>query len=316
MLIWYILNRLSQTFVLQTDYKSIMKSMMGTAPVLEIIEPSFNQSFTFRRFDETETNQKPFWHYHPEIELVYVQTGSALRHVGNHISYYKNGDLILLGPNLPHYGFTERLSGRRSEIVIQMKPDFLGRQFFGIPEMKAIEELFAKASSGIVFSGDIKHQVGEKLLGLSDATHFEKLLGLLKTLEELAKSDEYELLNSSGPALVFKKQDNDKIERVYEYVRENFKQPISLEEISEVAAMEVPSFCRYFKRVSGKTFTAFVNEFRVNRACKLLSESAMTISEVCFESGFNNTSHFNRLFKSITGKTPLAYRDELHHVLI
>ena len=196
-----------------------------------------------------------------------------------------------------------------------MKPGFPGQTIFGIPEMKTIEELFAKASSGIVFSGDIKHQVGEKLLGLSDATHFEKLLGLLKHWKNWPNQTNMNYL-IQWPCIGFKKQDNDKIERVYEYVRENFKQPISLEEISEVAAMEVPSFCRYFKRVSGKTFTAFVNEFRVNRACKLLSESAMTISEVCFESGFNNTSHFNRLFKSITGKTPLAYRDELHHVLI
>ncbi len=293
-----------------------MKSMMGTAPVLEHIEPSFNQSFTFRRFDEAEPNLKPFWHYHPEIELVFVKSGSSKRHIGNHISYYKNGDLILLGPNLPHYGFTERLSGRRSEIVVQMKHNFLGNTFFSLPEVRAIEHLFVKAESGMIFTGETKRVVGEQLESLADADQFTKLIGMLQILNVLAQSEEFEMLNTKGAALIYKKQDNDKIERIYDFVRENFQQPITLEEVSAMAHMEVPSFCRYFKRVTGKTFTTFVNDFRVLHACKLLSESNMSISEICFESGFNNSSHFNRLFKNTTGKTPLAYREEVEQVMV
>ncbi len=294
-----------------------MKNMMGTAPILEHIEPSFNQSFTFRRFEEDEPNQKPFWHYHPEIELVYIKSGSAKRHIGNHISFFKNGDLILLGPNLPHYGFTERLSGRRSEIVVQMKPDFLGNTFFTLPEVKAIEHLFLKAEGGVVFSGETKRIVGERLEALADVDYFNRLIGILEILNILAHAEEFELLNTKGAAtLIYKKQDNDKIERIYDFVRENFQNSITLEEVSSMTYMEVPSFCRYFKRVTGKTFTAFVNEFRLLHACKLLSESNLSIAEICFDSGFNNSSHFNRLFKNTTGKTPLEYREEVEQVMV
>lgn len=290
--------------------------MLGTAPVLELIAPSFDQSFTFRRFEEAEPNLKPFWHYHPEIELVYIKSGSAKRHIGNHISQYNNGDLILLGPNLPHYGFTERLLGHRSEIVIQLRPDFLGPSFFSIPEMKGVDQLMDKAASGVVFHGRTKKEIGEHLEDLSVSNTFEKLIGLLKIFRDLASSGDDQVLNTNGPALVYKKQDNDKIGRVHEYVKQHFTEEITLAEISDLVSMEIPSFCRYFKRVTGKTFTEFVNDFRVSYACKLLSDTSLSISEVCFDSGFNNSSHFNRLFKSITGKTPLAYREELDHIIV
>lgn len=290
--------------------------MLGVPPVLELIEPSFNQSFTFRKFEEPEPNLKPFWHYHPEIELVYVKSGSAKRHIGNHISEYKNGDLILLGPNLPHYGFTERLMGRRSEIVVQMKSDFLGQEFFSIPEMKEIQILLRKAAAGIIFHDKTKQEVGGLLESLSESDPFTKLMGIITVFRKLALSGDFELLNTNNPTLVLRKQDNDKIDRIYNYVKDHFKDDIRLEDISKLVAMEIPSFCRYFKRVTGKTFTEFVNEFRVTHACKLISETDMSIAAICFESGFNNSSHFNRLFKNTTGKTPLEYRDEVAHLIL
>lgn len=290
--------------------------MLGVPPVLELIEPSFNQSFTFRKFEESEPNLKPFWHYHPEIELVFVKTGSAKRHIGNHISEYKNGDLILLGPNLPHYGFTERLLGHRSEIVVQMKSDFLGQEFFSIPEMKEIQVLLQKASVGIIFHDKTKREVGDLLESISESDPFDKLIGIINVFRKLALSKDFELLNTNNPTLVLRKQDNDKIDRVYSYVKDHFQDDIRLEDISRMVSMEIPSFCRYFKRVTGKTFTEFVNEFRVTYACKLIAETDLSIAAVCFESGFNNSSHFNRLFKNTTGKTPLEYREEVAHLIL
>ncbi len=293
-----------------------MRGSPGIRPVLELIELSFGQSFTYRKFEEEEPNLKPFWHYHPEIELVYVQEGSSKRHIGNHISYFNNGDLILLGPNLPHYGFTERLSGKRSEIVVQLKKDFLGNDFFEKPELKAIDQLFERATSGLTFSGNTRETVGKKLDGLENEIPFNRLMGLLEIFQILAHSEEFKVLNVSGPSLLVKRTDNEKIEKVYDYVRDHFKDQISLDEISALVAMEVPSFCRYFKRVTGKTFTAFVNDFRIVHACKLLSETNYSVSEICFESGFNNFSHFNRLFKMTTHTTPLAYRNESQTILL
>jgi len=214
-------------------------------PTLERVQPTFGQSFTILKFDKSFENSEPFWHFHPELELVYIADGTGKRHVGNQLSYYKNGDLILIGPNLPHFGFTDRLTGSRSEIVLQWKEDFLGGNILNLPETEHITKLFQRSKQGIVFFGNIKEEVGGRLEDLIHMKPFERLVGLVKILNKLALSDEY------------------------------------------------------------------VNEFRIVHATKLLSETDAPISEVCFDSGFNNFSHFNRNFKKITGKSPREYRREL-----
>lgn len=284
-------------------------------PALEKIEPDFGHSFALRKFEDSNPNQIPFWHFHPELEIVYVKHGSGKRHIGNHISYYNGGDLIFLGPNLPHYGFTDRLSGSNSEVVVQMKEDFLGTNFLKLPEMQMIVQLFERSKSGLSFYGNTKDEVGARLMSLFYMDQFEKLTEFLKILQILATSKEYNILNASGIALVVQNQDTDRIDAIYKYVRKNFTEPIQLEEISMYVNMTVPSFCRYFKKVTGKTFTEFVNEFRIVHACKLLTEEQLSIAEVCFDSGFNNFSHFNKLFKAKTGKSPNAFRKEVEKVV-
>lgn len=292
-----------------------MTKSFVASPTLEKIEPNFGHSFALRKFEEVNPNIQPSWHFHPELEIVYVKHGSGKRHVGNHISYYNGGDLIFLGPNLPHYGFTDRLSGSNSEIVVQMKETFLGKQFFSLPEMSSILQLFERSKAGLSFYGNTKDEVGARLSSLFYMDEFDKLIEFLKILQILATSKEYNILNASGVTLVVQGQDTDRIDTIYKYVRNHFTEPIQLEDISEVVSMTIPSFCRYFKKVTSKTFTEFVNEFRIVHACKLLSEERHSISEVCFESGFNNFSHFNRLFKEKTGKSPNAYRKAVEKVV-
>jgi len=134
------------------------------------------------------------------------------------------------------------------------------------------------------------------------------MIELLCLLQYMAWTEEYTILNAEGYALEVQKSDNDRINVIYNYVQKNFKKSISLDEIASLARMTVPSFCRYFKKISGKKFTQFVNEIRIVHACKLLTESADSISNIAFESGFNNFSHFNRQFKIVTGESPSAYR--------
>ncbi|MFZ1749805.1 MAG: AraC family transcriptional regulator [Saprospiraceae bacterium] len=286
-----------------------------TSPALEKIEPSFGHSFTLRKFEEFNPNSQPSWHFHPELEIVYIKHGSGKRHIGNHISYYSGGELVMLGPNLPHYGFMDRLSGTNAEIVLQMKTDFLGKDFFKLPEMQAIDMLFERSKSGLSFFGNTKDEVGSRLNSLFYMNQFEKVVEFLKILQILAISKDYQLLNAAGVALVVQGQDTDRIDTIYKYVRNHFTEPIQLEDIATEVSMTIPSFCRYFKKVTNKTFTEFVNEFRIVHACKLLSEERHTIAEVCYESGFNNFSHFNRLFKEKTGKNPNAYRKSVEKVV-
>ncbi|MFN8337598.1 MAG: AraC family transcriptional regulator [Saprospiraceae bacterium] len=292
-----------------------MQRSYTAVPSLEKIVPNFGHSFTLRKFEDINPNLVPFWHFHPELEIVYIKHGSGKRHIGNHISYYNGGDLIFLGPNLPHYGFTDRLSGDNSEIVVQMKETFLGKNFFTLPEMANIQQLFERSKSGLSFYGNTRDEVGARLTDMFYMDEFDKLMEFLKILQILANSKEYNVLNASGVTLIVQGQDTDRIDTIYKYVRSHFTELILLEDIASMVNMTVPSFCRYFKRVTGKTFTEFVNEFRIVHACKLLSEERHTIAEVCFESGFNNFSHFNRLFKQKTGQSPNNYRKSVEKVV-
>lgn len=281
-------------------------------PALEKINPGFGSSFLYRNYDkDNENNSHTFWHYHPELELVYVNGGTGKRQVGSHISYYRNGELILIGSNLPHCGFTDSLEGHEKETVIQMRPDFLGETFFSIPEMRSIQNLFERAKMGIIFHGEVKREIGDKIEALENKTNYERLLGLLEILKLLELADQYTVLNAEGFILETELQDNNRINVIFNFVKENFKRQIALDEIAGIVSMTVPAFCRYFKKITGKTFTQFVNEYRLTHSAKLLHEKPISITDVCFESGFNNFSHFNKQFKKFTGKTPSTYRNEL-----
>ncbi|UII76579.1 AraC family transcriptional regulator [Flagellimonas sp. HMM57] len=284
-------------------------------PAFEIIEPSFGNSFTYQKFDENKVNKNNGWHYHPELELVYINGGSGKRQIGSHVSYFRNGDLILIGSNLPHCGFTDKLTGNKSETIIQMKADFLGNDFFNIPEMRNIHKLFEVAKGGIAFSGKTKNKVGDKMEVLEYQTDFQRLLSILNILNQLATSDEIKVLNGQGFSMETEVKDNDRINIVFNHVKISFKEDISLDEIADMVSMTVPSFCRYFKKITNKTFTQFVNEYRLVHASKLLAEQPISITQVCYDSGFNNFSHFNKSFKAFTGQNPSEYRNQLKSVL-
>lgn len=290
--------------------------MILQKPAFEAIKPSFGNSFTYQKFEANKLNKSHIWHYHPELELVFVNGGSGKRQVGSHVSYYTSGELILIGSNLPHCGLTDNLTGNLSETVVQMKMDFLGNDFFDIPEMEKIRGLLELAKSGISFGGRTKRKLGEKMEVLEYQHDFQKLLSILNILNELAKSEDFTLLNAEGFSLKTEIKDNDRINIVFNYVQNNFKEDITLDEIASIANMTVPSFCRYFKKVTNKTFTQFVNECRLVHASKLLAEKPISITDVCFESGFNNFSHFNKSFKAFTGQNPSEYRNQLKTVLI
>lgn len=284
--------------------------MIRKKPTFEKINPAFGSSMTVRQYSDRCRNKLPYWHIHPEMELVYVNGGSGKRHIGNQLSYFNNGDLIFIGANLPHFGFTDRLTGNRSETIVQMKEDFLGASFFDIPEMAAIKKLILRAKNGIAFHGETKTAVGAKVEKLADLDPDDRLLKVLEILKELAVSEEYEMLNIEGFAVEIEPQNNDRINTIYKHVRENFQEQIRLDAIADKVSMTEPAFCRYFKKISGKTLTQFVNEYRLVHASKLLSESTSSITDICFESGFNNFSHFNKQFKAFTGKSPSDYRSE------
>jgi AraC-like DNA-binding protein/quercetin dioxygenase-like cupin family protein len=283
--------------------------------LLEKIDPIFGSSFTIREFTDLDPVYKPFWHFHPEYEIVYISKGKGKRHIGNHISYYEDGDLIFLGPNLPHLGFTEGHFKDQVEVVLQMKEDFLGKGFLQAPEMRDIQHLFERSRKGLIFKGKTREQTGQRLREMVRMDPFERVLALLQVLQFLASTDECDSLNADGFALEVQAQHLDRMQEVYHYVEANFQQEVSLEEAAKRTNMTVPAFCRYFKRITGKTFTHLVNEVRIAHACRLLNDEHLSIAAVSFDSGFNNLSHFNKQFKLVVGTSPRAFRHNLKQIV-
>jgi AraC-like DNA-binding protein len=281
-------------------------------PFLEKIQPGFDSSFFLRAFPPTnQCHEKPQWHFHPEYEIVYIEKGSGRRHIGTHVGSYQDGELIFLGPNLPHLSY----SHPHRQVVLQMREDLLGKAWLDCPEFKSIRQLFERARSGLLFEQPLKHQAGQSLYQMVDAPPFERLLLLLQLLQQLATTRHVTSLSLNGPSFAVDSLEEERMTKMYTFVERNFTRHIALEEVAQLVNMTVPAFCRYFKRLTNRTFTQFVNELRITYACRLLRDSELSIAAVGYESGFNNLSHFNKQFRQYAGSSPREYRQQLVRIV-
>jgi AraC-like DNA-binding protein/quercetin dioxygenase-like cupin family protein len=271
----------------------------------EKISPDTGSSF--RMIHWKSENDRYFWHYHPEYEIVFVKKGSGKLHIGEHLKNYEEGELVFIGPDLPHTGFGYGVIGEHEEIVVQLRKDFLGEDFIQKPELQHIRELFERAKQGLSFHGKARKLVAAKLQKMLSLSHFERLVELLNIFHTLASTTEFTVLNSTDKSFDFSHKDEDRINKVYEYVEHNFQQNLDIQAVADLTNLTIPSFCRYFKKITHITYTDFVNEYRINQACRLLFENK-PIADICFEVGFNNISHFNKTFKQLKGVSPREYK--------
>ncbi len=282
-------------------------------PIREQVTPIPGNSFLVKHYADPKAraNKTPNWHYHPELELVYIRGGHGRRHVGSHVSHYTDGELILIGSNLPHWGFTDRFTGNKAETVVQFAPDFPSADFLNLPEMRNVSNLFDRSRNGLSFNGYTRNAIGARLEDLIDQTPMKRMLSLIDILQELALSKEYESLNADGFHLQIATHGYDRFNDIQQFISDNFRRDIPLTEVAQVAGMTVPSFCRYFKKVTGNTFINYLTNFRIVYACKLLGDDHSAITEVAYDSGFNSQSQFNRAFRKFVGRTPSEYRADL-----
>ncbi len=275
---------------------------------------SFDSSFQIQH--ARVSHMYDSWHYHYELELNLALTGEGTRYVGDSIESFDGPDLVLVGPELPHVWrndsrYYQNEPGLKVEVInFFFLPDFAGEGFLDLPELKPIKNLFDKARRGLKFYGNTRSTVAKKMQHLVTQDEGRRFIELLDILFVLAESTECSPLASPGFISTPKDKDLDKINKVYDYVINNFRDKISLEDVAEVANMSVAAFCRYFKNTTRKTLVQFINEIRTGYACKLLLDDKMTINQICYESGFNNLSNFNRKFKSITGYSPKDYKQK------
>ncbi len=273
----------------------------------EKITPDLGSSFTVLHINIPVASVPWHYHYHPEIELVNVVKGSGKRHVGNHISYFDSGDLVLIGSNLPHAGFGNGAVGEHEEIVIQFKPEFIENSIQNWPEFSELNNLILRANQGIHFFGNTEIEVKKILFNMLSAKPFERLILLFDVFQILSKSTEFELLNVNGIRYNFHKKDELRLKNILNFVEQNYQKPIEFKQIADLANMTIPAFSAYFKKTMSITFTDFLNEFRINQACNALL-AGKSVTDASFESGFNNVTYFIKVFKSIKGDSPLVYQ--------
>jgi AraC-like DNA-binding protein/mannose-6-phosphate isomerase-like protein (cupin superfamily) len=274
----------------------------------EPIKPQQGSSFKLIHLTEAEVGGM-HWHYHPEYELVYIPSGSGRRHIGQHIGHFEEGELVFIGPNVPHLSFSYGRQGPFEQIVLQLRADFMGEDFLQRPELEAIQNLFSRSHQGLTFGPETKAAVGPALHRLLTEPAFGRLLILLQVLQQLAEAQDMVILQAGSAGLGVRGREQERLSRIYQYIQQHFNQAMEVEELASLAHLSVPAFCRYFKKMTGVTLTNFVQEYRISHACRLLLEDA-PITEVSYASGFNNLSHFNKTFLKLTGLSPSAYRKQ------
>ena len=283
-------------------------------PQLLKISKSPVQSFSVRHDLRPVMDNR--FHYHPEVELIHFIKGQGTQFIGDSITQFQSGDLILVGSNLPHYWrFDKGLNGAAADAYGEVKVAhfsecFLGAHFLNLPENKALKDLLERAKRGIKVGGKNKDKVAELLNWMQDAQGTDRIIYLMLALVEIVKSEELESLSSVAYLHTSEDSHENRIEAIYDYTFSHFRKKIHLDEIAAIAGISPNSFCRYFKTLTHKTYSQFLTEIRVGEACKLLIDNRLNIKQVCSESGFNNFASFYKCFKDITGKSPLNYQKE------
>jgi AraC-like DNA-binding protein len=257
--------------------------------------------------------QSPF-HCHPELELVYICESSGKRIVGNSVDHFEAGDMVFLGSNIPHVWLNDEryYSGnsnlKAKAIVLYFNKDIFGPVFYELKESFKINTLFCQAARGLCITGKTNTLIKQKLEELITKKDFEIILGLFEILHILTTSKDIVFINNEAFAPANNNPKNDRLSKVFSYVKSNYMKNITLGSISKIANLTPPSFCRLFKKRTKKHFVEYLNEVRVSNACKLLIEADMSISEIAYECGYKTVSNFNKLFKKITGVRPNEYR--------
>lgn len=260
-------------------------------------------------------------HFHPEHQITHILKGEGTCLIGNHVERFKPGDVFMVGKNVPHVFKSDQTyyhPGNKLEskyISLFFKDETFGRQFFEIPELAHIKRLLDMASMGVKITDDDRDKVSQMINKTEHQEGFERFQSLLSILDKLATASTLQALSSMRYDAPSKDLDNERINVVFNYMSNNFKLEITLEEISSIANMTPNAFCRYFKQRTGKTFSNFLNEVRIEYAGKLIAGSNEPFGNISIESGYNSISYFNRKFKQITGLSPLMYRKRYSTIL-
>jgi AraC-like DNA-binding protein len=280
-------------------------------PALEHLPKEKDNSFVVKFFDY---NYYPTpWHYHPEYEIVMVTESTGKRFIGDHISDFHPGNLAFLGPNIPHTYrndekyYEERSALRAKSIVIHFTESSLGNDFLELPEAKSLHKLFEDSLHGLDVYGETHDSISKKLYHIVNLSGLRRWLCLVDILMELSESKTLSLITKTTH-IGYNEKESKRLCSVFDWITNNFEKDIKLAEAAQIAQMNENAFSRFFSLRTRKTFSGFVQELRLQKAAKLLVENDMTITEVCYECGYNNVSNFNRQFLNHYQMNPMKYK--------
>lgn len=282
-------------------------------PAYESIDIQSSSTSIVRKFEQAYFTSG--YHFHPEFELTYIVKGQGRRFVGNHIASYTQNDLVLLGENLPHCwksADTESHTIHAVSIVLQFRRDFLGKEFFRLPEMKSIDSLLTASKNGIKFSEATAQEVAPLMIALKAESNAVRRVGrILDLLDRLSRDTEFVILENGNIYEHINLVQREKINRIQAFIVDHFQENIGIEEAAALINMTAFGFCKYFKGVTRRTFMETVINYRIEYAINQLLRTDHSITEIAFESGFNDLSNFFKTFQRKKNMSPLQYRKSL-----
>ena len=261
------------------------------------------QSFACRsyRTPNFETN----WHKHEEFELILIAEGHGTAMIGDFIGEYKTGDIYFIAGNLPHWFKKQHHKITGCSVVVHFKQDIFGSNFLQLPELKNINQLLQK-NDGLQILPKLKKEIAAAIIEMQELKGFQRIAMLLQCLQKISNTPHTVTLTQN-----FSSNNNyidPAIEKIIDFSFKRYLTPVTLQQVADVAAMSIPTFCRFFKKNIKKTYFDFIQDLRVSHACKLLTNSSKQVMEICYESGYNSWAHFSKQFKQVKKMTPSQYR--------
>tara|TARA_R110001632_G_scaffold201082_3_gene323862 strand:+ start:2216 stop:3067 length:852 start_codon:yes stop_codon:yes gene_type:complete len=275
---------------------------------VEQFNPSQGISFDITVYNPLQKVGPNNFKVHEEYEFTVLYNCSGKRIVGNSIQNFYGEDMFLLGPNLPHSMIVDNPENSYA-VCIHFTEDSFGQNFFNTPQNASISNLLSKVALGCHFYGPEVSSIREKIRNIRNLDPFGQMMCFLNVLYQLSQIKEYNILSSPGYQPTIKRKEAKRMSLVYDYILENFNKKLTLEELSELISVSPATFCRLFKKSMNMNFSDFVAEVRIGHACKLLMDTDLSLTEVCYLSGYNHMTHFNQKFKQLMGKSPKVYRN-------
>lgn len=280
---------------------------MAAKPILEQVPRHQDESFDCEVIHGRDYGTR--WHFHPEVQITLAIRSNGYRIVGDNISPLRDGDLVLLGSEVPHVWQQDELRENAVEaVVLRFSEDFLGREFLARPEMAPVVKLLQRARRGLEVPGKTRREVTERLRALPSATGLNRVIALLGVLDVLANASDLKPLASAGFRPQLDATDSDRMGRILRHIQTHLTDEIARDDVARIASLSAGAFSRYFKSRTGKTLPEYVNELRIGRSCRFLVESDAPVTEIALDCGFQNLANFNRWFRKVTGTVPRDYR--------